>query len=54
MNGNPDILSKPKPKVLGMRVGSFINLAIISGLTGFLVAFVAKNSYALFGTVGPC
>ncbi len=50
MNDNPDILSKPK--IFGMRVGSFINLAIISGLIGFIGAFVARNSYALFG--GQC
>lgn len=54
MNDNPDILSKPKTQIFGMRVGSFINLAIISGLIGFIGAFVAKNSYALFGTVGQC
>ena len=53
MNDSPEILSTPKTKILGMRVGSFINLAIISGLTGFVVAFVAKNSYALFGA-GQC
>jgi len=52
MDVKPDILDKSKTKIFGMPIGSFINLAIISGLSGLVIAFVSKNSYALFG--GQC
>lgn len=52
MNEVLDIQDKPGQKILGMPMKSFITLAILSGSIGLLIAFVAKNSYALFG--GQC
>lgn len=50
MNDSPDVLDKPKRKLFGMPMESFIYLSIISGSIGFLVAYIAKNQYLLFGT----